>query len=309
MRAPTVSIGLPVYNGERFLRFAIDSILAQDFDDFELIISDNASGDRTQAICRERAETDSRIRYMRLERNIGAVPNFQRVFKESRGRYFKWAAHDDVCMPGFLGGCVSVLDAAPESVVLVYPRAQRIDEKGYPIELDHESLCSEHARPHRRAAHVLSNVNIGWAQFGLMRSEALRRTGLHGSFIGSDYVLLAELAMLGKLKEIPEVLFQSRVHPGTSNVVHQDTDEWVSWLDASLAGRASTLPPFVVIGWECTKAIQRLPLRSVDKVLCHLMVPSIWLVRNFRRIAGQYRRSLLRSCRFTSEAVPTGRVQ
>src|ERR1700737_2789384 len=95
MHVPRVSIGLPVYNGERYLRFAIDSLLEQDYINFELIISDNASTDATQAICQEFADKDPRVRYYRNQTNLGASGNYDRVFELARGDLFKWAAHDD----------------------------------------------------------------------------------------------------------------------------------------------------------------------------------------------------------------------
>jgi glycosyltransferase involved in cell wall biosynthesis len=290
---PTVSIGLPVYNGEKYLGCAIDSILAQDFPDFELIISDNASQDRTAAICREYAQHDKRIRYCRLDSNCGAVPNFQRVFWLARGRYFKWAAHDDVCLPGFLRRCVEALKQAPPSVVLVYPRTEKIDGDGKPAGVDGESLESKDARPHRRAAHVLQNVILAWAQFGLIRPEALRKTRLHGSFIASDYVLLAELAMLGEFREIPEVLFQRRVYPGMSNVVHQSRRQWLAWLDPTKQGRKLVCPPVLRVGWECVASVNHLPLPQKERILCHLWLPSAWYLRHLRSLGGRYKRKLL----------------
>ncbi|NES80204.1 MAG: glycosyltransferase family 2 protein [Moorea sp. SIO2B7] len=118
---PRVSIGLPVYNGEKFLKQAIDSILAQTFKDFELIISDNASTDKTEQICREYAAKDKRISYYRNNENRGAAWNFKYTFDLARAKYFKWAAHDDVCATNFLASCVEVLDNDP-SVVLSYPK-------------------------------------------------------------------------------------------------------------------------------------------------------------------------------------------
>src|SRR5687767_6393032 len=105
MNPPLLSIGLPVYNGQRYLHAALDSLLGQDFDDFELIIADNASTDETEAICREFAARDRRIRYHRNTANVGAVPNHNLVFELARGKYFKWAAHDDECHPGMLRSC------------------------------------------------------------------------------------------------------------------------------------------------------------------------------------------------------------
>ena len=114
---PAVSVGLPVYNGERYLAEAIESVLRQTFADFELVISDNASTDRTAEICRSFARADGRVRYHRNEANLGALPNFNRVFDLGRGRYFKWAAHDDVLRPELLRRCVDVLEDNRDAVV------------------------------------------------------------------------------------------------------------------------------------------------------------------------------------------------
>jgi glycosyltransferase involved in cell wall biosynthesis len=94
---PLVSVGLPVYNGERYLSRALDSILEQSLSDFELIISDNASSDTTEAICRDYARRDPRIRYVRQRENLGAPRNWNFVVHEARGRYFKWASASDYC--------------------------------------------------------------------------------------------------------------------------------------------------------------------------------------------------------------------
>src|SRR5687767_6137887 len=116
MPEPALSIGLPVYNGERYLREAIGSILSQDFTDFELIISDNASTDGTAAICAFYAARDARIRYHRSETNLGAAPNHRRVFELARAPFFKWAAHDDSGSPQLLERCVQTMYAARPSV-------------------------------------------------------------------------------------------------------------------------------------------------------------------------------------------------
>ena len=101
---PRVSVGIPVFNGERFLAETIESILAQTFKDFEIVISDNASTDRTEEICRSYAARDPRIRYNRNDTNRGAAWNHNRVFELARGEYFKWQSHDDFCAPRVSGG-------------------------------------------------------------------------------------------------------------------------------------------------------------------------------------------------------------
>src|SRR5689334_10548773 len=109
MTNPKVSVGLPVYNGQRYVRHALESLRRQEFEDFEVVISDNASTDQTGEICAEYVARDARFRYFRNETNIGASPNYNRTFELARGEYFKWCAHDDVCLPGFLSKCMATM--------------------------------------------------------------------------------------------------------------------------------------------------------------------------------------------------------
>jgi glycosyltransferase involved in cell wall biosynthesis len=129
MAAPPVSIGLPVYNGEKYLSLALDSLLAQDYGDFELIIADNASTDRTAEICRQYADRDRRIRFARNDRNLGAVENFNNVFRLSSGEYFMWAAHDDLWHPSYISRCLGAL-RQDARVVLCASAVEFIGESG-----------------------------------------------------------------------------------------------------------------------------------------------------------------------------------
>ena len=121
--SPRLSIGLPVFNGERHLKEAVDSLLSQTFSDFELIICDNASTDRTPEICQAYASKDDRIRYYRNSENIGAVQNWYRTFELSSGAYFAGAAHDDVYHPEFMNKCIAIMDENPRSRSVI-PRAR-----------------------------------------------------------------------------------------------------------------------------------------------------------------------------------------
>jgi len=209
---PRVSVGIPVRNAERYLRTAVDSVLCQDYQDFELILSDNASTDRTPEICREYAASDRRVRYFRNEVNIGAVPNFNRLFHLAGGEFFKWLPADDACYPSLLRRAVEVFDAAPASVALVYPWCEMIDEQGrYHGRLD-EPVETRSRQPHRRLRKVLVKRSSAAALGGLIRSEHLRRTRLRGSYAMDDMGLLAELALVGEFWMIPEVLLKVRVH-------------------------------------------------------------------------------------------------
>jgi glycosyltransferase involved in cell wall biosynthesis len=126
---PTVSVGMPVFNGERYLGRAIESILSQTFQDFELVIGDNASTDATEAICRGYASADRRIRYVRHARNLGVARNFNAVYHLSIGRYFRWAASDDLAEPRLIERCAAVLEQ-DSTVALAYGKTRLIDEHG-----------------------------------------------------------------------------------------------------------------------------------------------------------------------------------
>jgi glycosyltransferase involved in cell wall biosynthesis len=213
---PRVSIGLPVYNGDSFLKETLDSLLAQTYGCFELIISDNASTDQTEDICRAYAAQDQRIRYYRNKENIGMGRNFNRVLELSSGHYFKWATADDVCKPDYLARCVDVLDRN-SGVVVVYPKTQFVDETGNVLDRDDPGwhLTSELAV--ERLRYVIYAGHWCNAVLGLIRASALSQTRLLPSYPAGDRRLLGELALKGKFIEIPDSLFLRRLHPSASS--------------------------------------------------------------------------------------------
>jgi glycosyltransferase involved in cell wall biosynthesis len=212
--SPKLSIGLPVYNGENFLTEAVDSILEQTFSDFELIISDNASTDRTEEICREYAQKDERVRYYRNPKNVGIARNYNITYElaSESSQFFKWAAHDDVLMPEYLERCIKVLDKEP-SIVCVHTYAQKIDQHGVVKNNYPDDQFIDSARRTSRfydAICVVHQVIVGHA---VIRKKYLDRTKLFGAYPGADFALQAELALYGRLHEIPEYLFRRRSHP------------------------------------------------------------------------------------------------
>lgn len=213
---PRVSIGLPVYNGERYLAAALDCFLAQTFTDFELIVADNASTDRVGEIAQDYAARDARIRYHRNERNIGLSGNFNRVFELARGPYFKWAPADDVCLPTYLERCVAALDADP-SVVLAYPATQFINAEDQPLDIQDPGFHLVSDAAAERLRYVLESEHWVNAVIGLIRADALRKTRMLPAYYGGDYRLLSQLALLGKFQEIPERLMLRRIHPRSSS--------------------------------------------------------------------------------------------
>jgi glycosyltransferase involved in cell wall biosynthesis len=220
-----VSLALPVYNGERYVAQAIAAVLAQDFDDFEFIISDNASTDRTQEICRSFAAADPRIRYYRNQTNIGAAGNYNRGFELARGEYFKWCAHDDCISANYLRECVRALDQ-DASAVAAYGRLRYIDDTGKVIPRDRgepdvsvfERLFPDMrglsaARRYRMLIHAGGSDNV---MFGLFRSSALSRSSLHRKYYMSDRALLVELVMQGTFLHVPQVTLFNRDHADRS---------------------------------------------------------------------------------------------
>lgn len=259
---PIVSIGFPVYNGEKYLSQAIDSILAQDFKDFELIISDNASTDGTSRICRQYACQDNRIKYTRNSVNCGLAPNFNRVVELASGKYFMWMAHDDMHAPLYIKRCVEEMEMDP-SLVLCFTKTEFIDEFGKSIKPYRHPVRLEEPSTRIRFLNFTHSTHIVVEIFGLMRTDILRQTPLIGSYVGSDLVLLAELALHGPFKEIQEVLFFHREHPQRSTYEHQNMEERTAWFDSKKTGR------FVFPHWRrlwghflsVSKSNQSMPLK------------------------------------------------
>jgi len=217
---PLVSIGLPVYNGENFIPGALDSLLAQDYAQIELIISDNASTDRTPEICREYAAKDSRVHYHRNSTNLGVVKNFNRVFELASGDYFMWAGDHDLRAPTYVSRCMEIMATDP-SVVLCCSQTVRVAPDGshsaiIPPRLDTRGLAVV-----TRFQLVIWSLSYCYQTYGLIRSDALKRTQLFRDTIGPDAVLLTELALLGAFAYVPELLFYMRQMP--------DAGDWVRY--------------------------------------------------------------------------------
>jgi glycosyltransferase involved in cell wall biosynthesis len=217
-KLPKVSIGMPIYNGERYLRQALDAIAGQTFADFELVISDNASTDATGDICREYARRDSRIQYYSNEENRGASWNYNRVFELSRGKYFRWAPADDVFGPESLQHCVAVLDAYPE-VVLCYPQTILIDANGSTIRSYADNLDLPSPSPVDRFRQAHERIGLVNVQYGLIRSDSLRQTARMGNYPGADVILVLELTLYGRFHEIPKAMFYRRMHESASSSI------------------------------------------------------------------------------------------
>ena len=271
-----MSICLPVYNGERYLRETIPSILAQRFTDFELIISDNASVDGTGDICRDAARQDDRVRYCRAEVNRGLAWNHNRAFKLSRGRYVMWTGHDDLLGPDYLGSCLDALERDPQAV-LCYTNFNYIDCNGGLLRRVEHRNGGSSPHTHERFASLIQIDHACDAMFGLMRRAALRQTGLHGAFPDSDRVLLAEMGLRGRFIVLPGFHFSRRMHDAhlSATVANLLTaQERASLFDPSLKGLWLTLAsgndvrPFCREFFALLSAILRASLGWSERYQC-----------------------------------------
>lgn len=262
--APRVTIGIPVYNGEPYLEETIASIEAQTFADYEVIVSDNASTDRTEAICRAYAARDGRVRYVRNERNVGAAGNFRQLVALAGGEYFKLANADDLCDPPLVAQCVAVLDAHPE-VVLCYGKTTLIDSQGRVLERYEDNLHLPQPRAAERFILALRRIRLVNVLQGVMRTAALRRTGQLGAFFASDMVLVPELTLHGQFHELPEFLFYRRMHAGASSSITTVDGEWHFWDPTVRAGGHAP-----AAAWQhhyrFARAVLRAPVSLGEKV-------------------------------------------
>jgi glycosyltransferase involved in cell wall biosynthesis len=273
--APKLTIGLPVYNGEKYLAESLDALLGQSYGDYDLLISDNASTDGTEEICREYLARDKRISYVKQAVNIGAAPNHNYVFEQSRTELFKWASHDDLYGRDLLLRCIEALDADRE-LVLAHAWQAIIDGNGdivlkvdYPLDTENPSA------PERFKSMLLT---VGGDDFyGVMRSEVLRRTPLNASYHHSDRTIMAELALHGRFHQVPEQLYFRRDHPDRAEramptirtrAANMDPRR-ADWRNPTVRLLAEYIAGFV-------GAIRRAPLSSADRRKCHFYLTQ-WL--------------------------------
>jgi len=268
MQSPLVSIGLPVYNGSDYLEGAIDSILTQTYGNIELLISDNGSTDNSQQIIRTAARQDGRVKTFIGRQNRGAAWNYNKVFFESSGAYFKWAAHDDLLHNLFVEECVNVMKKRPD-VVLCFSRWADIDDKSNRIADKSAHPASLSADKITRFRNLIDLSHICEQVFGIIRRDALAGTRLIEAYADSDRVLLAELSLAGQFCEVPEILFYHRVHREGSVEKAPDRRSRAVWFDPSMKG---VLYPFWRELLEYFRTPGRARMTMYERVQCHFEV-------------------------------------
>jgi glycosyltransferase involved in cell wall biosynthesis len=266
---PRLSIGVPVYNGEQYLAEALDALLGQSYEDFELIISDNASTDGTEDICRHYVIQDPRIHYVRQPRNIGCAPNHNFVFQQARGELFKWASHDDLYGRDLLGRCVEALDEHPH-VVLAHSWTAMIDSTGNVTQAVDYPLATDSLRAPERFRSMLF-ASGGDDDNGVIRADVLRRTPLVDSYHHADRTIVAEVGLYGPFHQVPDWLYFRRDHPDRAARANPTKRAWCANLDPRRANRLRhpTIRLLAEYVWGYVAAIRRAPLSPADRRQCY----------------------------------------
>lgn len=290
---PKIVIGVPVYNGENYLSRALDSFLNQTLSNFRVIISDNASTDATAEIAQEYARRDDRILYYRQKQNIGAAPNFNFVFQPGNAPYFKWAAHDDMLEPDYLRQCVELLDQNP-SLAIAHCPSSVIDTEDCKVGTNDKDLLLNGSSASERFWRILWTGHFTEV-FGVMRSDLVAKTKLHGSYIGSDRNFMSEMLLLGDVGYVQDRLFCHRRHAASYMRILTNNADRLKWFDPKVK-IPNTLVGYVKFQ-EYLSAIRRLPLPTRERVACVWMLAEWSARRGLEVLSGdrdQYRKKLHR---------------
>jgi len=288
---PRLTLGLPVYNGERFLAASLDALLAQTFTDFELIISDNASTDGTGDIARRYEAIDRRVRCVRHAQNRGSAFNHNFLIEQARGEFFKWVSDDDLYAQDLLQKCVCALDSRPE-IALAHAWTAFIDEDGQISNKFDYPLTTDVPDPVQRFRSLLYTQG-GDDFYGLIRMSVLRQVAHHGSYHFADRTFVAELSLWGPFHNVPEFLYFRRDHPMRASRVGRDIRRRCARLDPARANRwrhpMVRLLAEYLLGY--VSAIRRSPLSPSDRRRS-LSVLAVWVARHANPLR---RRQLVKS--------------
>lgn len=287
-RAPRLTVGVPVFDGERYLAETLEALLAQDYRDLVVVVSDNASSDGTRAICEDFAARDPRVEYHREEVNRGGAWNFTRVLELARTELFAWNAADDVAAPGHLSRCVAALDAHPQAP-LAYDRVRLIGPDSDVIgELGDEDLDLTAPRPSARLEHFLVRQAVH-IEYGVWRTEFLRAIGGEPEIRGGDVVLGARLLLRAPAVKVPEQLFFSRRHPEQGSALEGLAQVQENRPDA----RFRLTFPQTRILVELVRSVLAAPLPPAERRRCLRAVVRAWAVPRRRSYASDVKQNLL----------------
>jgi glycosyltransferase involved in cell wall biosynthesis len=258
-----VVVGLPVYNGLKYLGAAVESHLSQSFGDFDLVISDNGSTDATPEICNGYAAKDKRVKYLRSPENRGILWNHRRVTEEigNQTRYFRWAGADDIMEPGLLQAMVDVLDGRRE-VEAVMPGTKNIDDQGQLIGALDRTLDLQSPDAFERARMILTANYQHVVAYGLLRASSLRVMRTRPDYIGWDPVFIWELALRGPIVQLADRSLLRRFHANSISRV-KTVKEMKKWVEPN--AKAGMNFPYWTWSYERMRSLLGSPLSRRDK--------------------------------------------
>jgi glycosyltransferase involved in cell wall biosynthesis len=210
---PLVQVGIPVYNGEADIAKTIEALLAQDYPNLEILVSDNCSTDRTGEIARQYAATNDKVKYWCNAENIGSLANFELLFSKSVGKYYFWAGHNDTYSPGFISKAISIMESDP-TVVHCFPHGFLANSDGsiflYPFSFIDTRNLSKQARFLTTIWHLGPCTEF----YGVYRKSVLQEVMPFKKLLPIDYVLLAEVATLGASAYVADEQMKLPVNKG-----------------------------------------------------------------------------------------------
>jgi glycosyltransferase involved in cell wall biosynthesis len=299
-----LTIGMPVFNGERFIREALDSILAQTFTDFELLIADNASNDATPEIIAEYAAADRRIRCVRHDHNLGSAGNHNYLVKAATTPLFKWAASDDLHAPTHVERCITALEERPD-LISAYTKTMRIDEHSRIIKPERYRLNTDADTAHVRFRNIIAKPHSCFSCFAVFRTEVIVKTACMQAYPASDRVFLAEIALHGRSAEVPEYLLFRRIHMGSHSAAPDasNAEKLHFWhgdnprgdVDGAVSEGEDTYDPIAglkepIISAAYLELIDKVPLEAAERRRCRR---ELWITFRAAGLRSMLKRSVV----------------
>jgi len=275
MKQPLVSIGIPIYNEEQFLAEALDSLATQSYKNIELIISDNASTDQTERICKQFAKEFSTIQYKRLDENIGAAANFRAVSQRATGKYFMWAAGHDLWSENLISECVTALEKN-DNATIAFATSIWIDEYSAPLDTKSSGWADT------RGLHPIARFyTILWGNMhpilGLIRNKHLKESKEFQSTLGADLIMLAELSLKGEFVHAIKAHWSRRMFR-EEETYRERVNRYRSKNYSLIDGRFSKLFPIMLLPIELIKVVYRSNLGFLEKLINILvLLPTMFL--------------------------------
>jgi glycosyltransferase involved in cell wall biosynthesis len=278
---PLVSIGVFLYNEERFVHESIAALLAQDYPNLEIIVSDNCSTDNTFAICQSLCTDDSRVTLTRQEENVGVAKNSIAVLDAANGKYFMWASGHDLWSPNLISDCVAALESLPDAA-LAYPASGWIDAQGQSLPLISSTYDTRGSNP------ITRFFTVFWGNahpvLGLLRTEYLRRFKVLAC-AGADQIVLAELAMMGDSLHVPGAMWHRREF--RTETTHGDKLKRYKSAEFNLTGSwFDRTFPLARLPIELVRIVACAPIDTVQKLIVLLALPGSFIAR---LVAGKQR--------------------